>query len=440
MAETIQNKKVFIRTFGCQMNEHDSERMAGLLKQQGYTLTSNPDEADVILVNTCSIRDKAEQKAYSELGRYAELKEARPGLVIGMAGCVAQQEGQKVFKRYPWVDLVFGSSNIPNLPEMVKTRQAGQLHVIKTDEPPGPPRTTPAVRSDKVRAWVNIMEGCDKHCTFCVVPMTRGRERSRPADEILREVFNLGLNGYREVTLLGQTVNSYGNGTAVDFSELLRRLNDAPGIERIRFMTSHPIDLTPTLILAMAMLPKLCEHLHLPLQSGSDQVLDRMHRGYTRASYIEKIRTSRQTVPGISLTTDLIVGFPGESESDFEQTLEAVEEIRYDAIFAFKYSPRPSTPASAYPDQVPEEVKDRRLQKLLALQKRITDEHSQYLLGSIQEILVEAVGKREPNQLFGRTRTNRTIRFHGPAHWIGQLVRVQINKTYASSLEGEALY
>ena len=440
MTETIQRKKVFIRTFGCQMNEHDSERMAGLLHQQGYVLTQNPEEADVILVNTCSIRDKAEQKSYSELGRYAELKEARPGLVVGMAGCVAQQEGQKVFKRYPWVDLVFGSANIPNLPEMVKIRQAGQLHVIRTEEPPGPPVTTPAVRSDRVRAWVNIMEGCDKHCAFCVVPMTRGRERSRPDDEVLNEVSVLGLQGYKEVTLLGQTVNSYGKGTPVEFSDLLWMLNDVPGIERIRFTTSHPVDLTPKLMLAMAVLPEVCEHLHLPLQSGSDRILDRMYRGYTRADYQEKVHALRLTVPGISLTTDIIVGFPGESEEDFEQTLEAIEEIRCDAIFAFKYSPRPNTPAAAYPDQVPEERKDQRLQKLLGFQKRITEERSERLVGTVQEVLVEAAGKRDPDQLFGRMRTNRTVRFHGPARWIGQLIQIRIEKAYAGSLEGTVLH
>jgi tRNA-2-methylthio-N6-dimethylallyladenosine synthase len=440
MPETVQNKKVFIRTFGCQMNEHDSERMAGLLKLQGYILTEHPEEADLILVNTCSIRDKAEQKAYSELGRYARLKKGRPDLIVGMAGCVAQQEGQKVFERYPWVDLVFGSANIPNLPEMMRTRQSGELHVIKTEEPPGPLQTTPAVRPDRVRAWVNIMEGCDKHCTFCVVPMTRGRERSRPADEITEEVRALGLQGYKEVTLLGQTVNSYGKGTPVDFPELLWKLNDAPGIERVRFTTSHPVDLSPKLMRVMAMLPKVCEHLHLPLQSGSDRVLERMYRGYTCNDYLEKVKTLRRTVPEVSLTTDIIVGFPGESDEDFEQTLQAVEKIRYDAVFAFKYSPRPNTPAAAYPDQVPETIKDQRLQRLLALQKQITDEQGRHLLGSIQEILVEAVGKREPNQLFGRTRTNRTVRFNGPPNWIGRMVMVRINRTYAGSLEGMVVH
>lgn len=422
------------------MNEHDSERMAGLLKFQGYTLTENPEEADIILVNTCSIRDKAEQKAYSKLGRYAGLKKARPDLIVGMAGCVAQQEGRKVFERYPWVDLVFGSANIPNLPEMIKIRQSGQLHVIKTEEPPGSPVTTPAVRSDQVRAWVNIMEGCDKHCAFCVVPMTRGRERSRPASEVLNEVSALGLQGYKEVTLLGQTVNSYGKGTPVEFSDLLCMINDIPGIERIRFTTSHPVDLTPKLMRAMAMLPKVCEHLHLPLQSGSDRILDRMCRGYTLTDYQEKIRALRQMLPGVSITTDMIVGFPGESEEDFTQTLRAVEEIRCDAIFAFKYSPRPNTPAAAYPDQVPEEVKNRRLQELLALQKRISEELSERLVGTVQEVLVGAAGKRNPGQLMGRTRTHRVIRFCGSSQWTGQFMNVRVEKAYGPSLEGEVLH
>ena len=439
MSEVVQNKKVFIRTFGCQMNDHDSERMTGLLKQQGYTLTPNPDEANLILVNTCSIRDKAEQKAYSELGRYARLKKAQPDLIVGMAGCVAQKEGKKVFKRYPWVDLAFGSANIPNLPQMIKSRQSGHLHVLGTEEPPGPPPTTPVVRSDRVRAWVNIMEGCNKACTFCVVPMTRGRERSRPADEIINEVRELGIIGYKEVTLLGQTVNSYGKGSAVEFSDLLWKLNDLTGIERIRFTTSHPMDLNPKLMQAMAMLPKVCEHLHLPLQSGSDNILERMTRRYSYSEYLEKVRNLRKMIPDVSLTTDIIVGFPGESEEDFKRTLQALETVQYDAIFAFKYSLRPHTVAASYPDPVPEEIKDARLQKLLSVQKQISDEHGNRLIGTLQQVLIETSRKRDPHQIMGRTRSHRTVRFQGSSDWIGQLVNVRIHKASAMNLEGEVV-
>jgi tRNA-2-methylthio-N6-dimethylallyladenosine synthase len=440
MSEVLQNKKAFIRTFGCQMNDHDSERMAGLLKGQGYALTINPDEADLILVNTCTIREKAEQKGYSELGRYARLKKTRPEMIIGMAGCVAQQEGRKVLKRYPWVDLVFGSANIPHLPAMINEKLSASLPIIMDKEPVGPPPSVPAVRSDRVRAWVNIMEGCNKNCTFCVVPTTRGRERSRPADAVVNEVRDLGLNGYKEVTLLGQTVNSFGKGTPVEFPDLLWLLNDLPGIERIRFTTSHPVDLTPKLMQAMNMLPKVCEHLHLPVQSGSDAILERMNRGYGMSEYIKKVNTLRRFLHNISLTTDIIVGFPGESNEDFEMTLKALQIIRFDAIFAFKYSPRPNTQAVSYPDPVPEDVKNTRLQKLMAVQKKISEEKTRDLVGTLQEVLVEATGKRDPGQMFGRTRYQRTVRFHGSPDWIGRLIPVRILKAYTTGLEGEAIH
>ena len=433
-------KKLFIRTFGCQMNDHDSERMAGLLKKDGYTLTNSPDEADIILINSCSIRDKAEHKAYSELGRYAKLKKERGDLIIGMTGCVAQQEGAKVFKRYPWVDLTLGSMNIPNLGKMVKARQSGEIHISAMDVPQEPPASTPAVRADRVRAWVNIMEGCDKHCSFCVVPTTRGPERSRPAGEILNEVRDLAEKGYQEVTLLGQTVNSYGKGSAVDFPDLLRMLNEVPGIQRIRFMTSHPIDLTPRLMEAMAILPKVCNHLHLPLQSGSDSVLQRMSRGYTRQEYIDKTTRLRNMVPNISLTTDIIVGFPGESDLDFDRTLEMIETLRFDSIFAFKFSPRSITPAARFTDFVPEEAKDERLQDLLALQRKVSGENNDKLLGSIQPVLVEAKLARQTDHLMGRTETNRSVRFPGTPSIIGKMVSLRIIRATVAGLEGEVVH
>ena len=360
--------------------------------------------------------------------------------MIGMAGCVAQQEGEKVHARYPWVDLTFGSANIPNLPDMIRARKAGQLHVIATDEPPGAPPTTPAVRANGVRAWVNVMEGCDKHCTFCVVPMTRGRERSRPAQEIVHEVAGLALEGYKEVTLLGQTVNSYGKGTSTEFPDLLWMLNDIPGIERIRFTTSHPMDLTPKLMQAMAMLPKVCEHLHLPIQSGSDHILRKMNRQYTISEYLERVKNLRCLLPSVSLTTDIMVGFPGESDRDFEDTLQAIQEIHYDAIFAFKYSPRPNTPAAVDSDQVLNNVKDERLQRLLSVQKKISEEKSGQEVGSVQEVFVEACGRRNTDQVMGRTRSYKTVRFPGSTHLIGRFVSIRILKAHATSLEGEVVH
>jgi tRNA-2-methylthio-N6-dimethylallyladenosine synthase len=431
------NKKVFIKTFGCQMNDHDSERMAGLLREDGYVLTENPEEADLILVNTCSIRDKAEQKAYSELGRYAALKREKGELIVGMTGCVAQQEGAKVFRRYPWVDLALGSANIPSLPGLLNRRRDGELHVLGVETPPGPPPTTPAVRADRVRAWVTVMEGCDKRCAFCVVPGTRGPERSRPADEVVGEIRSLAENGYREVTLLGQTVNSYGRGTGTDFPDLLRLLHEIPGLARIRFTTSHPADFTQKLVDAIAELPRVCNHLHLPLQSGSDAVLHRMRRNYTTEEYLEKIGRLRERVPGIGLTTDIIVGFPGESDADFEKTLETVESVRYDSIYAFKYSPRPNTESFSFRDTVDEETKNRRLQALLALQRRISGEKNRRLLGTVQEVLVEAESVRIPGRLTGRTDTHRSVRFSGTPDRIGTLTAVRIIEATVAGLEGE---
>jgi tRNA-2-methylthio-N6-dimethylallyladenosine synthase len=430
-------KKVFIKTFGCQMNDHDSERMAGLLREEGYALTENPDEADLILVNTCSIRDKAEQKAYSELGRYAALKREKGELIVGMTGCVAQQEGEKVFRRYPWVDLALGSANIPNLPAMLDRRRGGELHVLGVETPPGPPPTVPAVRADRVRAWVTVMEGCDRRCAFCVVPATRGPERSRPADEIVREVRGLAGQGFREVTLLGQTVNSYGKGTGTDFADLLRRLHDLPGIARIRFSTSHPADLSPKMTEAIAELPRVCNHLHLPLQSGSDAVLGRMKRNYTAGEYVEKIGRVRGRVPGIALTTDIIVGFPGEAAADFDQTLALVESVRYDSIYAFKYSPRPNTEAAGFGGAADEAEKDRRLQALLALQRRISGEKNRALLGTVREVLVESDSARTPGRLHGRTEGNRSVRFRGTPDLIGSLLGVRITEASVAGLEGE---
>ncbi|HSG06437.1 MAG TPA: tRNA (N6-isopentenyl adenosine(37)-C2)-methylthiotransferase MiaB, partial [Nitrospiria bacterium] len=364
-------KRLYIKTFGCQMNVHDSERIAGLLNNEGYRLTDTPEDADMIVVNTCSIREKAEQKAFSDLGRFAKLKRKRPEIIIASAGCVSQQEGEKMLKRQPGVDVVFGSSNIPSVGALVRSFSREPVSVVMVDEPPGPPKSTPAIRKEDVRAWVSIMEGCDRGCTFCVVPTTRGRERSRPSGEILREVQGLARDGYKEITLLGQTVNSYGHtaGDGVEFSDLLAMLDRVEGIERIRFMSPHPCDMTPNLIDAMGDLHTVCEFLHLPVQSGSNAVLERMKRGYSLEAYLEIIRTVREKIPGIALSTDIIVGFPGETEEDFDRTLRLVETVGFDNVYYFNYSPRPNTAAREMDGEVPGDVQEARFRKLRKMEQ-----------------------------------------------------------------------
>jgi tRNA-2-methylthio-N6-dimethylallyladenosine synthase len=433
-------KKVFLRTWGCQMNEHDSERMMGILQERGYVLCDTPDEADLILLNTCSIREKSEHKVYSELGRYAELKKENPDLIIGVAGCVAQQEGSRIVEKSPWVNMVFGSKHIQNLPWMMQ-RIEERRTVVMTEDLKGFAPTLPARRKDQVRAWVIIMEGCENFCSFCVVPYTRGRERSRPLSEIVAEITALAREGYKEVTLLGQNVNSYGRTSdeGIDFPDLLHHIHGIEGIERIRFTTSHPNALTPKMIQAMAHLPKVCEHLHLPLQSGSDQVLGRMNREYTYSEYVQRVETLRKVIPHICLTTDLIVGFPGETEEDFLKTLRAVQEIQYDNAYAFKYSKRPNTPALSLDGHLSEEVKAERLQRLLAVQKEISIKKNRNYQGREVELLVEGRSKIQQDRLTGRTRTNRVVNFDGSEDFIGTRVRVQIVQAKASSLEGRLI-
>ncbi len=433
----MPDKRLYIKTFGCQMNVHDSERIGGLLRDEGYRLTEKPEEADMIIVNTCSIREKSEQKAYSDLGRFAMLKRDKPGLILGMAGCVAQQEGEKVLKRFKGLDLVFGSSNIENIPQMLQTIMLKARPVVMVQEPPGPPKTTPADRKDRVRAWVSIMEGCDRHCAFCVVPMTRGRERSRPSAEIMQEVAHLAEAGYKEITLLGQTVNSYGKNLdeGVDFADLLKRLNAVDGIERIRFMSPHPCDMTPKLIEAMAELPKVCEFLHLPLQSGSDAVLRRMSRGYTLHQYRSIIERLRRLVPDMAFSTDIIIGFPGETEDDFKKTLDAVAEFEYDNVYYFHYSRRLNTPAVSFEDQVSGEVKDARFQQLSTLEKSLAGNKNPILIGTLREILVEGRSKRDRAKLTGRTRSNKLVHFEDSDDEIGRLINVRITSASSTCLE-----
>ena len=438
-------KRLYIQTYGCQMNQYDSERIARLMGEQGYSATERAEEADLILLNTCSVRDKAEQKVYSMLGRWRELKEKNPGLIIGVGGCVAQQEGEALLRRVPHLDLVFGTHNIHKLGAMVREAESQGNRPVEIAFYRDPsymedPEARPAVHGAK--AYVTIMHGCNKVCSFCIVPYVRGRELSRPSDSILREIEELAANGVKEVMLLGQNVNSYGKRSAgeLSFPELLRRVNDVAGVERIRFTTSHPEDLSPELIEAYARLEKLCEHLHLPVQSGSDTVLERMRRGYTREEYMGRIRRLRERCPVVALSTDIIVGFPGESEEEFEGSLEILQEVEYDDIYAFGYSPRPHTLANKiYADDVPEDLKKNRLARVLKLQGEISRRKNQERVGSVEEILVENAAKLGRGQMMGRTRTNRIVNFPGPEELSGKSARVRITAAAANSLLGELI-
>jgi tRNA-2-methylthio-N6-dimethylallyladenosine synthase len=443
---TKTTKKVFIRTFGCQMNEYDSDKMFDVLgKDSPAELTANPEDADVILFNTCSIRDKAQHKVFSDLGRVRELKEANPKLIIGVGGCVASQEGAAIVQRAPYVDIVFGPQTLHRLPELIeKRRTLGKPQVDisfpeieKFDAMPPP-------RKDGPTAFVSIMEGCSKYCSFCVVPYTRGEEISRPFDDVLVEVADLADQGVKEVTLLGQNVNAYralmGDGeTMADFATLLDYVHEIPGIERIRYTTSHPKEMTNRLIDAYARLPKLVSFLHLPVQAGSDRVLAAMKRGYTTLEFKSIVRRLRQARPDISLSSDFIVGFPGETDADFEKTMQLIRDIQFDTSFSFIYSPRPGTPAADLSDDTPAAVKLQRLQSLQALIGEQASAIAQAMLGTTQTILVEGPSRRDPGELMGRTQNNRIVNFVGPARLIGELVDVTITAAYTNSLRGEVL-
>ncbi|MBI4611905.1 MAG: tRNA (N6-isopentenyl adenosine(37)-C2)-methylthiotransferase MiaB [Candidatus Rokubacteria bacterium] len=433
--------KLHLITYGCQMNEYDSERVAGLLKAvRDYDLTDHEEEADLILLNTCAIREKAEEKVFSKLGQLKPLKLKNPDLIIGVMGCMAQLRQTAIMERAPVVDLVFGSPAISRVGELVERVKRERRPVLETGEAPLVKITARSQPTDRLKAFVTVMEGCDKFCTFCVVPYTRGRERSHPAESILAEIRGLADQGYREVTLLGQNVNAYGKDLlpATDLAALLEQVNEVPGIERIRFVTSNPVNLTSRLIRAMADVPKVCEYLHLPLQSGSDRILQRMNRGYTRARYLELIAELKETVPGIALSTDLIVGFPGEEEEDLAATVEMVETVGYDSLFAFRYSPRPRTPAAGFTDQVPDAVKAERLTRLLQVANRVAIERNLALEGRTLEVLVDGVSKKNPRELSGRTRCNRVVNFDGQGrNRYGELVRVTITQAMPHSLRGE---
>ncbi len=436
-------RKLFIRTFGCQMNEYDSARMADVLAaSEGLALTDRPDDADVILFNTCSVREKAQERVFHDLGRVRALKAARPDLLIGVGGCVASQEGESIVRRAPYVDIVFGPQTLHRLPALVAARrETGEPQVDisfpeieKFDRLPPP-------RVEGASAFVSIMEGCSKYCSFCVVPYTRGEEMSRPFDDVLTEVADLADQGVHEVTLLGQNVNAYrgameGGGHA-DLALLLEYAADVPGIERLRYTTSHPKEMSRRLIDAYATNAKLVSHLHLPVQSGSDRVLAAMKRGYTALEYKSIVRALRAARPGLSLTSDFIVGFPGETEADFAATLALVEAVRFDGAFSFAYSPRPGTPAADLPEQVAGDVKQERLARLQALLDRHYRSYSEAMIGSRQRVLVTGHAARNARELAARTDNNRVVNFAGDAAAIDSYVDVAITAALPHSLRGE---
>jgi tRNA-2-methylthio-N6-dimethylallyladenosine synthase len=431
--------KLHLITYGCQMNEYDSERVAGLLGRQRYELTDRPSEADVILLNTCAIREKCEDKVYSKLGELRRLKAVRPGLVIGVMGCLAQLHQAEIRRRAPVVDLVFGSPAIARVGELVERVRREGRPVVETGEAPLVKITARPDGAPRLKAYVTVMEGCEKRCTFCVVPVTRGRQRSHPPTSVLAEVRELAAAGCREVTLLGQTVEMYGRDLdpPTDLAALLEAVAGVAGIERIRFTTSNPFNFTSRLVRAIRDVPQVCEWVHLPLQSGSDRVLARMDRGYTRARYLELVAELRETVPGVALSTDLIVGFPGETEEDFEQTLEMVERVGYDNVFAFRYSPRPGTPAATMPDQVPAAVKAQRNARLLEVAGRVAAGRARRLAGQVVEVLVDGRSRRDPDELQGRTRCNRVVNFQGQGRVaVGDLVPILVTEVLPHSLRG----
>lgn len=435
--------KLYIQTHGCQMNEYDSSKMEEVLAHSHHLIkTENVEEADVLLLNTCSVREKAQEKVFSELGRWRALKQKRPHLIIGVGGCVASQEGENILKRAPYVDLIFGPQTIHRLGEMLKERSITNKPITdisfpaieKFDNLPDP-------RADGPTAFVSIMEGCSKYCSFCIVPYTRGEEISRPLDDVLTEIVKLTEQGVKEVTLLGQNVNDYSGptheGDFADLATLIEYVSALDEIGRIRFTTSHPLAFSNHLIEAFASIPKLANHLHLPVQSGSDRILSAMKRGYTALEYKSKIRRLRKARPDISLSSDFIIGFPGETDQDFEDTMHLIDEIGFDHSFSFIYSQRPGTPAAQLPDTVPIEIKKRRL---AILQQRILQSGQQIsraMVGSIQKILVTGPSVKDPSHMSGRTENNRVVNFYGECDLIGKFVSVKITDALPNSLRGE---
>ena len=435
--------KLFIKTFGCQMNEYDSDKIADLLKDShGFDITERAEEADLLLLNTCSIREKAQEKVFSQLGRWRPWKAKRPELVIGVGGCVASQEGDAIRERAPYVDLVFGPQTLHRLPEMLETARKQQAPVIDISFPEIEKFDCLAEpRADGPTAFVSVMEGCSKYCTYCVVPYTRGEEISRPFADVLAEVAKLAQQGVREVNLLGQNVNAYrglmDDGEIADLALLIHAVAGVEGIERIRFTTSHPVEFSDSLIDVYAEVPELVSHLHLPVQSGSDRILALMKRGHTAFEYKAKIKRLRELRSDISISSDFIVGFPGESDEDFERTMELIESVGFDHSFSFLFSARPGTPAAEYPDDIPLQVKQQRLERLQQRILQTAQQISRRMVGTVQRVLVERVSRKDSSQLAGRTENNRVVNFSGPQELIGDFVDLTITEALPNSLRGE---
>ena len=436
-------RRYLIRTFGCQMNEHDSERIAGVLEADGMTPVEDADQAEVVVLNTCAVRQNADDRLYGSLGHLKSAKERHPRMRVVVAGCLAQKDRGEIQRRAPWVDVVVGTHALPNVLELIRRaeREGPQMDVSEYTETF--PSAMPAKREVAHHAWVSVSVGCDNKCTFCIVPLVRGAQRSRPLGDILAEVQGLASQGVVEVTLLGQNVNTYGRDMTIPgssrkalFGELLRAVDGVEGIERIRFTSPHPHDFTPDVVEAMAECEKVCEHIHFPLQSGSDRVLKAMRRSYRSARYLDWLRRIREAVPGVAVTTDIIVGFPGETEEDFRETLRVVEEARFDAAYTFQYSPRAGTEAAGYEDQISKEVVQERFDRLVEMQQRISSERNAALAGRVVEVLVEGRGRK--GGLQGRTRTNKVVNFEGDAA-PGSFVDVRVTGTHPHHLTGEPL-
>jgi len=446
MKGNAKGKKYIIKTWGCQMNVHDSEKIAGTAASLGYEAVDSEEKADLIIFNTCCVREHAELKVYGNLGRLKRLKAKNPDIIIAVCGCMTQQKevAQHIAKRYPFVDIVFGTNKIHKLAEFIANAKAagGTIVDIKEDTKGKIIEGVPVHREDGLKAWVAVMHGCDNYCSYCIVPYVRGRERSRKKEHIIDEIKELGQNGIKEVTLLGQNVNSYGRDLdeETDFAMLLRDVNRINGIERIRFVTSHPKDLSSGLIYAIRDCEKVCEHIHLPFQAGSSRILEKMNRKYTKEQYIELANRIKSEIPDASITTDIMVGFPGETEEDFLNTLDVVEKVRFDSAFTFLYSKRKGTPAEKMDGQVPDRIKHERLNRILDLTQKITARNNRLLRDKNLEVLVEGISKTHANRLTGRTRTNKIVHFEGGADLIGRLVPVKITKPQSWSLYGEVAY
>lgn len=435
--------KIFIQTHGCQMNEYDSSKMLDVLQEaEGMELTTNPEEADVLLLNTCSIREKAQEKVFSEIGRWKKIKDKNPNIIIGVGGCVASQEGDAIKKRAPAVDVIFGPQTLHRLPDLISQAKQTKKAVVDISFPEIEKfDCLPEPKADGPSAFVSIMEGCSKYCTFCVVPYTRGEEISRPFDDIISEIASLAEQGVREVNLLGQNVNAYRgkmhDGDIADLAMLIHYIAAIEGIERIRYTTSHPVEFSDSLIQAYAEVPELVNHLHLPVQSGSDRILAAMKRGHMAAEYKSKIRKLREIRPDISMSSDFIIGFPGETDKDFEDTMTLIEEIGFDHSFSFIYSARPGTPAASFADDTTMEVKKERLKRLQTRIIEMTAEISQSMVGSTQSVLVTQVSRRSDKEMSGKTENNRTVNFAGQKRLIGKFVDVKITEAFPNSLRGE---